>query len=102
MNLVMNSITISIKIINIVSSGLFISMAIKVAVMVIALDISWVMPWLIASRTVSTSLVKRLIISPWVCVSKYFMGRSSRRLNKSLLMLFKALLDMRIIRNCWK
>ncbi len=39
-------------------------------------------------RRVSVSLVYRLIMSPWVWVSKYFMGRCCIRENRSSLMSF--------------
>ena len=63
-------ITTSISTISPVSSGLSTSIMIKVLTTVITLVSSWMMPWLMAWRTASTSLVNRLMISPWVRLSK--------------------------------
>ncbi len=67
-----------------VSCQLRISIMENTPTMVIAEEISCGMPSLIISRRVSVSLVKRLINSPWVWVSKYLMGKDCIWVNRSV------------------
>ena len=64
------SITKSISTMSSVSRGLSTSIMIKVETSVTALVTSWMRPWAMAWRRVSTSLVNRLMMSPWVRLSK--------------------------------
>ena len=63
-------ITMSISTMSKVSRGLSTSIMMKVLTRVTALVTSWMRPWASAWRRVSTSLVNRLMMSPWVRLSK--------------------------------
>ncbi len=71
-----------------VSGMLVPTMAMNTDTRVITVLNSWGMLWEISIRRVSVSLVYRLIISPWVWVSKYFIGRCCIWEKRSSLMSF--------------
>ena len=62
---------------------LVLTMAMNTDTRVITVLKSWGMLWEMSIRRVSVSLVYRLMMSPWVWVSKYFMGRRCIRENRS-------------------
>ena len=72
-----NSIRVTISMVTTVSCQLIRHMLVNTDTMVMALDTSWGMLWLIIWRRVSTSLVYTDMMSPWGWESKYRMGRLS-------------------------
>ena len=72
-----NSIRATISMVTTVSCQLIRHMLVNTDTMVMALDTSWGMLWLIIWRRVSTSLVYTDMMSPWGWESKYRMGRLS-------------------------
>ena len=82
----------------IVSTPLRRIMPTRVEVRVMTLDTVCGRLWDRNSRRVSVSLVKRLISSPWVCVSKKLSGRDCMWSNRSLRIRFMVPVEICIIR----
>ena len=81
----------------IVSSQESRSMPTRVEVRVMTLDTVCGRLWERNSRRVSVSLEKRLMSSPWVCVSKNLSGRDCMWSNRSLRMRFMVPVEIFII-----
>ena len=83
-NMVRNTVDSEIR----VRSGEYRSIMTTVPTMVSTPEMSEPIDWEIVVEMFSTSFVIRLIISPWLWVSRYFIGSLTRLENKSLRMVF--------------